>query len=134
MIRILIADDSGPVREALAALLTAGRDFEVVGAAADGEEAVEMAELLAPDVVVMDCRMPVMDGAEATRRIKSRDTSIGVVILSAYADQMEECIAASADAYLLKGCVHQEIFATIIAAASSASSTRSKAKRGGLGD
>ena len=116
MIRILIAEGSLPVRESLAGLLATERDFEVVGTAEHGEEAVQMAERLAPDVVVMDCLMPVVDGIEATRLIKGGDPRIGVVMLSAYVNQIEECTAAGADAYLLMGCPFQELFAAIIEA------------------
>ena len=70
MIRIVIAEGSLPVRESLAGLLATERDFEVVGTAAHGWEAVDMTKRLAPDVVVMDSRLPVIDGIEATRLIK----------------------------------------------------------------
>ena len=116
MIRILIAEGSFPVRESFAGLLATERDFEVVGTAAHGEEAVQMAKRLAPDVVVMDSRLPVIDGIEATRLIKRGDPSIGVVMLSAFAHHIKESVAAGAVVYLLKGCAPQELFAAIIEA------------------
>ena len=73
---MLVADDEALLRSAFSSLIEAQDDLEVVGAAADGRQAVELAASLAPDVVVMDVRMPVMDGIEATRRI-TRDRMPG---------------------------------------------------------
>ena len=72
MIKVLVVDDEALLRSAFSSLIEAQDDLEVVGAAADGQQAVDLASSLAPDVVVMDVRMPVMDGIEATRRISPR--------------------------------------------------------------
>jgi len=104
MIRILIADDSAAMRDALSGLLNQQGDFEVVGLAVDGVEAVQKAKELLPDVVIMDAQMPNMDGAEATRHIKQTLPGVGVLSLSVFADCLEASIAAGADGYLMKDC------------------------------
>jgi diguanylate cyclase (GGDEF)-like protein/PAS domain S-box-containing protein len=85
-IRVLLADDHGVVRQGLAALLKAEPDLQVIGEATNGLEAVDLTERLEPDVVVMDATMPVMDGVEATRRIRERHPAVRVVALSALVD------------------------------------------------
>lgn len=82
-IRILLADDHQLFRECLAHLLAREDGFEIVGQAADGGQAVEMARKLEPDVVVMDVSMPVIDGLEATRRIKAERPGVRVIVLTA---------------------------------------------------
>ena len=77
MIRVLLADDQSLVRAGFRMILKAEPDFEVVGEAADGREAVALADRLAPDVVLMDIRMPALDGIEATRSITRREQEIG---------------------------------------------------------
>src|SRR5690606_15591495 len=85
-VRVLVADDQTVVREGLVLLLGLLPDAEVVGAAGDGEEAVRLAAELSPDVVLMDLRMPRMDGVEATRIIRRRHPRTEVVVLSTYSD------------------------------------------------
>ncbi|HEX8930739.1 MAG TPA: response regulator transcription factor, partial [Actinomycetota bacterium] len=85
-IRVLIADDQRVVREGLAMLLGLLPGVEVVGAAADGEQAVTLALELEPDVVLMDLRMPRLDGIEATARLRGRAQRAQVIALTTYAD------------------------------------------------
>ncbi|GAA0941885.1 response regulator transcription factor [Nonomuraea longicatena] len=105
MIRVLIADDQGMVRTGFTVFLSAQSDIEVVGEAADGRQAVERAAQLQPDVVLMDVRMPVMDGLQATRLITSRDDiSAKVLILTTFDldDYVYEALRAGASGFLLK--------------------------------
>jgi DNA-binding NarL/FixJ family response regulator len=81
-IRVLLADDHPLFRRGVASFLSAEGGFEVVGEAADGQQALEMARSLKPDVVLMDVSMPVMDGLAATRRIKAEMPSVRIVILT----------------------------------------------------
>ena len=104
MIRVLIADDQRVVREGLAMVLGLLPDVEVVGAASDGYEAVDLAASLRPDVVLMDLRMPRCDGAEATRLLREREPEIRVVVLTTYADDRSviDALQAGARGYLTK--------------------------------
>lgn len=103
-IRVLIADDSVVIQEGLSALLSGHADLELVGIASNGVEAIAKAESLLPDLVVMDARMPELDGIEATRIIKRTFPHIGVLCFSVFSEHMEAGIAAGADAYLEKDC------------------------------
>ena len=85
-IRVLVADDQRVVREGLGTLLGLITGIEVVGTAADGNEALALAIRLRPDVVLMDLRMPRCDGIEATRRLRQHDAGIKVLVLTTYAD------------------------------------------------
>jgi len=102
--RVLVVDDEPDMREALTDLLS-GSGFDIVGSACDGEEAVGLSASLHPDLVLMDLRMPGMDGIEATRHIKEQAPDTQVLILSAYDDS--ELRLAAADVgiycYLVKG-------------------------------
>lgn len=114
-IRLVIADDHPVYRDGLARLLSAIGGFDVVGVAADGVEAVELAASLAPDVVVMDIRMPNLDGIEATRRITTASPSTGVVVLSMFEDDelIFAAVRAGARGYLLKDADDDEIAAVL---------------------
>lgn len=102
--RVLIADDQPSVRKGLRCLLSFSSQIEVVGEAADGQDAVHLVAERHPDVVLMDIQMPVMDGLEATRRIKGRWPKVRVIILTIYARHRAKAVAAGADIFLLKGC------------------------------
>jgi len=111
-LRILLVDDHLLFRKGLARLLDAQPDFEVVGEAADGLEAVEQARLLHPDLVLMDIRMPTCDGLEATRRIKAQMEDVRVVLLTVSDDERDLTTAAryGADGYLLKDLLPEVLF------------------------
>jgi DNA-binding NarL/FixJ family response regulator len=110
-VRVLAVDDQRVVREGLVMLLGLLPDVEVVGAAADGEEALAMAGELRPDVVLMDLRMPRVDGVEATRRLRASHPEIKVVVLTTYADDRSviEALRAGALGYLTKDAGAEEI-------------------------
>ncbi len=114
-IKILIADDHPVVREGLFAMLSREHDFDVVGEAKDGVEAVNKAKELAPDVVLMDLRMPEMDGVEAMRQIRSAMPNVKFIILTTYSDDeyIFSGIEAGARAYLLKDAPRDELFKAI---------------------
>jgi NarL family two-component system response regulator YdfI len=118
-IRILIADDHLVVREGLRAILEAAPDLTPVGEAADGAEAVRLAGELSPDVVLMDLRMPNMDGIEAIGQIKACYPEVEVVILTTYDDDeyIVRGLRAGARGYLLKDSGRKVLFEAIRAAA-----------------
>jgi DNA-binding NarL/FixJ family response regulator len=118
-IRVLLCDDHALVRESLTGLLGGFGGIEVVGAAADGSQAVEMAAELQPDVVLMDLSMPVMDGVEATRRVLERVPGARVVVLTSFAhdDRVLDALGAGATGYLLKDAEGAEVVRGIQAAA-----------------
>lgn len=118
MIRLLIADDHPVVRAGLAGLLSDEPGFDVVGEASDGEEAVRLAAATRPDIVLMDLRMPRVDGVAATARIvagEAGDPAPRVLILTTYEtdDQILAAIEAGASGYLLKAAPQAEIVAGI---------------------
>ncbi|MBV9380923.1 MAG: response regulator transcription factor [Streptosporangiaceae bacterium] len=115
-IRVLIVDDHPVVREGLRLMLETSPDFTIVGDAADGQAAVRAAADLHPDVVLMDLRLPVMSGADATRSIAA---STSVVVLTTYdeGDLVLEAVAAGAVAYLRKDCELRALHAAIRSAA-----------------
>ncbi|GAA2167325.1 response regulator transcription factor [Pedococcus bigeumensis] len=103
-LRLLVVDDHPVVRMGLVAMLSEHTDFEVVGEAADGAEAVLLAERLAPDVVLMDLRMPVMDGPEATAKMLASPPAPAVLVLTTYDTDADivRAVEAGANGYLLK--------------------------------
>ena len=119
MIRVVIADDQRVVRDGLAMLVGLIEDIEVVGTAADGAEAVDLAHDIRPDVVLMDLRMPEMEGAEATRRIRSSLPDTQILVLTTYADDgsLFPALQAGARGYLTKDASAEEIETAIRALA-----------------
>jgi DNA-binding NarL/FixJ family response regulator len=115
MIRVLVADDHPVVRGGIVALLTAADDIEVVGEAVDGQDAVEKALALEPQLVLMDLRMPRLDGDEATALILAARPGIRVVVLTTYETDASilTAIEAGASGYLLKAAPQEEILAGI---------------------
>jgi DNA-binding NarL/FixJ family response regulator len=118
-LRVLIADDQRVVREGLATIVGSLPGIEVVGLAADGAEAIQLAEEHHPDVVLMDLRMPETDGIQATAAIRSRDPGTQVVVLTTYADDTSivEALSAGATGYLTKDATRDDIRRALEAAA-----------------
>jgi DNA-binding NarL/FixJ family response regulator len=118
-ITVLVVDDQGLVREGLMTLLEAAPGLEPVAAAANGEEAVTLAARHRPDVVLMDLRMPVLDGVEATRRIRAAQPDTEIVVLTTHADEASilDALQAGARGYLTKDAGIAEISRAIQAAA-----------------
>jgi DNA-binding NarL/FixJ family response regulator len=114
-IRVLITDDHPVVREGLSAMLSREHDIEVVGEAKDGKEAVTKAGTLRPDIILMDLRMPEMDGVEAMQRIKTDYPDIRFIVLTTYDNDeyIFKGIEAGARAYLLKDAPRDELFRAI---------------------
>jgi DNA-binding NarL/FixJ family response regulator len=113
--RVLVVDDEALLRTAFSALINAEDDLQVVGEAADGRQAVERTARLVPDVVVMDIRMPVMDGIEATRAITSRPGRTRVLILTTFDldEYVFEALRAGASGFALKSRPLEELLAAI---------------------
>jgi len=113
--RILIVDDHQMYRDALKKLINREADMEVVGEAENGEKAITLTRELLPDVILMDVKMPIMDGAEATTRILNELPSMKILALSIYADDefMANMMRAGTVGYILKGCDAEELFEVI---------------------
>jgi DNA-binding NarL/FixJ family response regulator len=121
-IRVLIVDDHPVVLEGLRTMLSTDRNIEVVGEAGDGAEAVAMVEDKEPNVVLMDIRMPNMDGVQATRRIKHQSPSTAVIVLTMYDTDayVVDAVRAGASGYLLKDATREMVVDTIRAVNSGA--------------
>ncbi|HET6824942.1 MAG TPA: response regulator transcription factor [Amnibacterium sp.] len=115
MIRVLVADDQAMVRAGFAALLAAQPDLEVVGQAENGAEAVALAAATAPDVVLMDVRMPVLDGIAATRQVIAGTPGTRVVVLTTFDvdDYVLDAIRAGASGFLLKDAPPDDLVAAV---------------------
>ena len=109
MTKIMIVDDSLRARRALKALISQQEGITVTAEASNGQEALQNIREQKPDIVIMDIRMPVMDGLEATTAIKAGWSQIKVIILPMYPEHQAEAMAAGADAFLVKGCPLGEI-------------------------
>ncbi len=119
-VRVVIVDDVADVRDGLARLLER-LGIAVVGVAADGLEAIQVVAVMRPQVVIMDLRMPRMDGIAATREILARHPGMAVLMLSAYGDESLtiDALMAGAHGYLLKGVPARELVTAIVRAAAS---------------
>ncbi|MFJ9121237.1 response regulator [Streptomyces sp. NPDC102394] len=118
-LKVIVADDQAAIREPLAAVLDLCEDIEIVTAAADGTEVIAAAAATAVDVVLMDLRMPVMDGIDTTRRLSEEHPQIAVVVLTTFADDdsILAALGAGARGYLTKNAGRQDILRAIRAAA-----------------
>lgn len=118
-IRILIVDDHPVVRDGLRGMLQRQLDFEIVGEAADGEEAIDLVDIHRPQIVLMDLRMPRTDGVTATREIKKEHNDVQILVLTTYDSDTDilPAIEAGATGYLLKDTSREELFNAIRAAA-----------------
>ncbi|HTX11025.1 MAG TPA: response regulator transcription factor [Solirubrobacteraceae bacterium] len=118
-VRVLLADDQRLVRESLGTLLGLLPGIELIGSASDGEEAVALAEEHGPDVVLMDLRMPRVDGIEATRRLREREPNVRVIALTTYADDESVlgALRAGARGYLTKDASSEDIRNAILTVA-----------------
>ena len=122
-LRLLLVDDQSLFREALRTLLALQSDFDIVAEAENGERAVALARVHRPDVILMDLRMPVLGGVEATRRILAANPAARVVVLTTFEEDEEifEAMRAGALGYLLKACSADKLCESIRAAAKGAS-------------
>lgn len=118
-IRVMVVDDHRIVRDGLEQLVATTDDLELAGSAADGAAAVAMVASTQPDVVLMDLSMPVLDGIEATRAIRSAHPGVRIVVLTSFADRtrVADAVDAGADGYLLKHAEPNQILDAIRAAA-----------------
>ncbi len=114
-IRILVADDHPVVRDGLVAMLGTQPDFDVVGEAATGREAVEQVGALQPDVVLLDLEMPEMDGVEVLHRLRHESREVRVIIFTAFDtdERIMAAVQAGVQGYLLKGAPREELFRAV---------------------
>ena len=113
--KILLCDDQAVIRDGLEMLLNLEKDFQVIGAAQDGAEAVELAAQKQPDLILMDLKMPIMNGIEATREIHTKFPNLKILVLTTYDDDewVFDAIRAGAAGYLLKDTPRQKIVEAI---------------------
>lgn len=118
-LRVLVADDHAVVRRGTIEMLEEDPGIEVVGEAANGQEAISQVESLSPDVVLMDLSMPLMDGATATRALRAKNSKLGILILSAHDedDRVLRALQAGANGYLLKTADEEQLLKAVRLAA-----------------
>ncbi|MFF4749505.1 response regulator [Streptomyces sp. NPDC002514] len=114
-LRIVVADDQASVREGLSLMLDLLPEVDVVGSAADGAEALELVARLRPDAILLDLRMPVLDGVETTRRLTAEHPEVAIVVLTTYADDRSilDTLRAGARSYLTKDSDRMHIVSTL---------------------
>ena len=112
-INVLIVDDSSEVRNGLHSILSPHADFNIVGEATDGLDAIDKAAHLKPDVILMDAQMPGMNGKDATRHIKESFPEIKILFLAVHDSDIEEALAAGVEGYLMKDCRRDELLQAI---------------------
>ncbi|MDH3884343.1 MAG: response regulator transcription factor, partial [Desulfobacterales bacterium] len=114
-VRIVLAEDHTILREGLRALLTADPDFEIIGEAADGREAVRFVEKQIPDLILMDLSMPRMTGMDAIREIKKRYPQTKIIALTVHKTEeyLRTTLQAGADGYVLKDATHEELMMAV---------------------
>jgi DNA-binding NarL/FixJ family response regulator len=113
MTKIMIVEDNIRARHALKALISLQVGIDVTAEASNGREAIQAIKGQIPDIILMDMRMPVMDGLETTKVIKAQWNQIKIVILTMYPDCQSDVLSAGADAFLLKGCPMEQIIGSI---------------------
>lgn len=115
MIRIVLCDDQELVTEGMQVILGTVKDFEVIGVGHDGAEAVDLVGQLNPDLVLMDLRMPIMNGIQATREIRRRHPAVKILVLTTYDDDgwVFDAIRAGASGYLLKDTPREQLIAAV---------------------
>lgn len=115
MIKVMIADDQELIRESLGIVLGQNEDMEVTGLAKDGQELLALVEKHVPDVILMDIRMPVIDGVQATKAVKERHPEVKVIVLTTFDDDeyVYGALKYGASGYLLKGVSMQDLAAAI---------------------
>ena len=115
MLRIVVADDQRLLRDGIATILSLEEDLDVVGSAENGEETVRLVRSLQPDVVLLDIKMPVMDGIEALRIIKAESPHVKVIMLTTFAEDkfIVEAMSAAADGFLLKDMPSERVIQTV---------------------
>lgn len=120
VIRLLVCDDQEVVREGLRTILGGIPGIEVVGLAANGAELLEMMDSVAPDVVLMDLNMPILNGVQATRQVRTRYPTVKVLVLTTYAEEewLLDAVRAGAAGYLLKDAPREQLVAAIRGTAS----------------
>jgi DNA-binding NarL/FixJ family response regulator len=114
-VQVLIADDRTQARDGLRSLLSTAPQVKVIGEAKNGQEAVCLVEALQPDIVLMDVKMPVMDGLDATRLIKQQWPGVKVIMLTMHPAYRSSGLAAGADVFLMKGCPAKDLLEAILA-------------------
>jgi signal transduction histidine kinase len=134
--KVLLVDDHSSIRRSLRQLIELKQNFQVVGEGANGVEAVERVEELRPDIVLMDMNMPVMNGVEATKTIKSRHPQVKVLALTAFADMslVSSMVRAGASGYLLKGGSANELLESLEAVARGQGALDKEVTRGVMED
>jgi YesN/AraC family two-component response regulator len=111
--KIMVVENNSHARSALAAFISLQGGIRITAEASNGLEAISKIKSCPPDIVLMDMRMPVMDGLEATKIIKQQWPSIKVIVLTMYQNYQSEALSAGADAFLVKGCSVAELISTL---------------------